>query len=290
MDKRKVCIIFNPGARGDKARLLEAELREFAGEMPIFASSEPSSIEALALEAVKNGYDHIIAAGGDGTVNAVVNGVAGMDVTLSILPLGTMNVFAYELGIRATQLRKCWEMIQAGQPKTVDLALASQRYFVQLAGVGLDALTVQETDWHMRKAIGPVSYVFAAAQVIGRPAPVLQLEFADGSEHSGSFVLIGNGRFYGGPIALFRDAKNDDGLLDVLVFRHQTYLDILRYLQGILIGTHVDLPDIEYRQTSWLRVLSNRVVPVELDGDVAGSTPLEFRIAREQLRVVGVGG
>jgi diacylglycerol kinase (ATP) len=290
MDKRKLCIIFNPGAKGKKALLQEAELRDLAGKAPILTGTEADLIQASAAAAVQNGYDHIIAAGGDGTVNAVVNGIAGADVTLGVLPMGTMNVFAYELGIRSNQLQKNWEMLQAGEPKTIDLALANQRYFVQLAGVGLDALTVQETNSLMRKTIGPVSYVFAAAQVIGRPAPMIRLQFADASECSGCFVLIGNGRFYGGPIALFREARNDDGLLDILVFKHQSYLDIFRYLQGILIGNHIEMPDIEYWQTPSLRILSDRGVPVELDGDVAGSTPLEFRIAREQLRVMAVAG
>jgi diacylglycerol kinase (ATP) len=288
MDKCKVCIIFNPGAKGGKALLQEAELRDLAGKAPILTGTEADTIQESAAAAVQNGYDHIIAAGGDGTVNAVVNGIAGADVTLSVLPMGTMNVFAYELGIRSNQLRKSWEMLQAGEPKTIDLARANQRYFIQLAGVGLDALTVQETNSLMRKTIGPVSYVFAAAQVIGRPAPMIRLQFADSSESSGCFVLIGNGRFYGGPIALFREAKNDDGLLDVLVFKHQSYLDIFRYLQGILIGNHIEMPDIECWQTPSLQILSDRAVPVELDGDVAGSTPLEFRIAREQLRVMAV--
>jgi diacylglycerol kinase (ATP) len=119
---------------------------------------------------------------------------------------------------------------------------------------------------------------------------MIRLQFADSSESSGCFVLIGNGRFYGGPIALFREAKNDDGLLDVLVFKHQSYLDIFRYLQGILIGNHIEMPDIECWQTSSLRILSDRAVPVELDGDVAGLTPVEFGIAREQLRVTAVPG
>jgi diacylglycerol kinase (ATP) len=288
MDKRKVCIIFNPGAKGEKAASQEAELRELVGETPILTGTEADIIQASAAAAVHTGYDQIITAGGDGTVNAVVNGIAGADVTLGVLPVGTMNVFAYELGIRSNQLRKSWEMLQGAEPKLVDLALANRRFFVQLAGVGLDAVTVQETNSLMRKTIGPVSYLFAAAQVIGRPAPMIRLQFADGSESSGCFVLIGNGRFYGGPIALFREAKNDDGLLDVLVFKHQSYLDIFRYLQGILIGNHIEMADIEYLQTPSLRVLSDRGVPVELDGDVAGSTPVEFRIAQKHLRVLAV--
>jgi diacylglycerol kinase (ATP) len=286
MDKRKVCIIFNPAARGGKAVSLQGELKELAGTIPIFGAAESNSIQELAAVLTKQGYDHIIAAGGDGTINGVINGIGSADVLLSVLPLGTMNVFAYELGIRSSQLKKCWEMIELGRPRTVDLALANQNYFVQLAGVGLDAMTVQGTDLQMRKTIGPVSYLLSAAKVIGGPAPTLLVRFEDGSETAGCFVLVGNGRFYGGHFSLFQDAKNDDGLLDLLIFKHQSYLDIFRYLQGVLIGNHTDLPDIEYRQVASAQVMSEQAVPLELDGDVSGSTPVHFQIAPRKLQVV----
>jgi diacylglycerol kinase (ATP) len=286
MDKRKLCIIFNPSARGGKAVSLHGELRELAGTAPIFPAAAADSIQELAASVIKQGYDHIVAAGGDGTVNGVINGIGMADVLLSVLPLGTMNVFAYELGIRSTQLKKCWEMIELGRPRAVDLVSANQNYFVQLAGVGLDAMTVQGTDLQMRKTIGPVSYLLSAAKVIGRPAPTLRLQFDDDSESAGCFVLIGNGRFYGGPFSLFQNARNDDGLLDVLIFKHQSYLDIFRYLQGVLIGNHTGMPDIEYRQVTSVQVVSDEPIPLELDGDVAGSTPVQFRIAPKKLQVV----
>jgi diacylglycerol kinase (ATP) len=286
MDKRKLCIIFNPAARGGKAVSLYAELKELAGTVPIFAATEADSIQELAAALAKQGYDHIIAAGGDGTVNGVINGTGTADVLLSVLPLGTMNVFAYELGMRSSQLKKCWETIQLGRTRTVDLVLANENHFVQLAGVGLDAMTVQATDLQMRKTIGPVSYLLSAAKVIGRPAPALRLQFEDNSESAGCFVLIGNGRFYGGPFTLFQNARNDDGLLDLLIFKHQSYLDIFRYLQGVLIGNHTDLPDIEYRQVRSVQVVSDEPIPLELDGDVAGSTPVQFQIAPRRLQVI----
>ena len=286
MDKRKVCIIFNPASRGGKALSLYAELKALAGDIPIFASAEMDLVTDLAASLVEQGYDHLIAAGGDGTVNGIINGAGTADLLLSVLPLGTMNVFAYELGIRSSQLKKCWELIWEGKPKTVDLVLANQTYFVQLAGVGLDALAVQATDLQMRKTIGPVSYLLSAAQIIGRPSPALRIQFEDGLESSGCFVLIGNGRFYGGPFSLFQNARNDDGLLDLMIFKHQSYLDIFRYLQGVLMGNHTDLPDIEYRQVRSARISSDEPIPLELDGDVTGATPVHFQIAPKRLRVI----
>jgi YegS/Rv2252/BmrU family lipid kinase len=284
MDKVKLAIIFNPAARGEKAGSLEEKVRSLT-EADTFLLSRSGETAALARELAQEGFSTIIVAGGDGTVNEVVNGIAGLDVSLGILPIGTMNILAYELGLPTTQLEQCWEIIQHGFTRSIDLAWANNQYFVQLAGVGLDALAVRETDLTIRKTIGPISYIFAAAQIIGRPAPRLEICFDERETMGGCFVLVGNGRFYGGPLAFFPNAKNDDGLLDVLVFKHQGYLDIIRYLQGVLAGNHADFADIEYRQIQSLRVISDRQVPVEIDGEVSFHTPVHFRVGPYQLRV-----
>jgi diacylglycerol kinase (ATP) len=285
MDKVKLAIIFNPAARGEKARSLEEKVRSLTGpDTPLFAS-RPGETAALARQLAQEGHSTIVAAGGDGTINEVVNGIAGLDVSLGILPTGTMNILACELGLPTTQLEQCWEIIQRGFTRSIDLAMANDQYFVQLAGIGLDALAVRETDLNMRKTIGPISYIFAAAQIIGRPAPRLEICFNERETMGGCFVLVGNGRFYGGPLSFFPKAKNDDGLLDVLVFKHQGYLDIIRYLQGVLIGNHADFADIEYRQIHSLRVISDRRIPVEVDGEVSFHTPVQFRVGPSKLRV-----
>src|SRR5260370_31744329 len=105
MDKRKVCIIFNPAARGGKALSLYAELKALAGDVPIFTSEEANAITELAASVVKQGYNHVIAAGGDGTVNGIINGTGIADVLLSVLPLRTLNCFSYELRIRSSLLK-----------------------------------------------------------------------------------------------------------------------------------------------------------------------------------------
>jgi diacylglycerol kinase (ATP) len=285
MDKVKLAIIFNPAARGEKARSLEEKVRSLTGpDTPLF-TSRPGETAALARQLAQEGHSTIVAAGGDGTINEVVNGIAGLDISLGILPTGTMNILAWELGLPTTQLEQCWEIIQSGFTRSIDLAMANDQYFVQLAGIGLDALALRETDLNMRKTIGPISYIFAAAQIIGRPAPRLEICFNERETMGGCFVLVGNGRFYGGPLSFFPNAKNDDGLLDVLVFKHQGYLDIIRYLQGVLIGNHADFADIEYRQIHSLRVISDRRVPVEIDGEVSFHTPVHFRVGRSKLRV-----
>jgi YegS/Rv2252/BmrU family lipid kinase len=281
----KILVILNPAARGERARSLRRAIQDLSADAIVRETRKPGDAEALAERGVEQGFPIIVAAGGDGTVNEVVNGIGQADVSFGVLPVGTMNVFALELGIPG-DLKKAWSVIEHGRTREIDLPMGNEEYFVQLAGVGLDAEVVRQTTPDFKKALGPVSYVVSLAQVVARKPPKLVAIDAEGREHSGSFVLVGNGRFYGGPWVLFRDAALDDGLLDVVVFKNQSHWDVMRYFQAIIFGNHHALPDVEYFQTARLRVAADEDVPVELDGEVAGFAPFEFGFAPRRLRVL----
>lgn len=279
----EILVILNPAARSERAKKTWKQIERFP-RCTLRTTSAPGDARAAAERAVGEGFTTIVAAGGDGTINEVVNGIAGADVALGILPVGTMNVFAAELGLPG-DLDEAWAVIRAGHTRKIDLVRANSRYFVQLAGVGLDAQVVQETSWNFKKNFGPLSYVISAAQIAARKPPRLVVE-ADGVGREGSFVLIGNGRYYGGPVAVFKDARIDDGKLDVLIFKNLGYLDIARYLGTIFMGKHTGLSDVEYFQTKKAVVRSEEDVPVEVDGEVAARLPVTFRISSRKLRVV----
>lgn len=238
------------------------------------------------MEGVAEGFDTIVAAGGDGTLNEVVNGIAGSQAVLGILPVGTMNVFATELGIPQGNVEKAWAVVERGNAVALDLPMAGGQYFIQLAGVGLDAEVVRQTSSDAKRVLGPLSYLLTLAQVASVKPPRVRAVAACGMVREGSFLLIGNGRLYGGPFPLFKRARLDDGLLDVVVFQNQSHWDVVRYFQAIAFGTHVDLPDVEYLQTPSLSVTSDGDVPVELDGEVAGVLPCEFRMSASRIRVL----
>ena len=279
----EILVILNPAARSARAKKTWKQIENFS-HCTLRTTAAPGDARAAAERAVEEGFTTIVAAGGDGTVNEVVNGIAGSDVALGILPVGTMNVFAAELGL-PSDLDEAWAIIRAGRTRKVDLVRANSRYFVQLAGVGLDAQVVEETSWNFKKNFGPLSYLISAAQIAARKPPRLLVE-ADGLEREGSFVLIGNGRYYGGPVAFFKDARNDDGLLDVLIFKNLGYLDIVRYLGTVIVGKHTGLSDVEYFQTKKATVRSAQEVPVEVDGEAVMRLPVTFRISSRKLRVV----
>jgi diacylglycerol kinase (ATP) len=279
-------IILNPAADSERALRKQARVESLARDCVICATTYTGEAEAMARRGVAEGFEKIVAAGGDGTVNEVVNGLAGTNAMLGLLPIGTMNVFATELGLPVNNLELCWEIVNGDSIRAVDLPKANQKFFVQLAGVGLDAQVVKETSSNLKKNFGPLSYLISAVQIAARRPPKLFIQSEDASIDEGSFVLVGNGRLYGGPFPFFKHAALDDGLLDVIVFKRLGYLEIIKYLQDVIFSSEIRVPEIEYFQTRQLRVESDQSVPVELDGELVGNCPVEFSVRDRSLRVL----
>lgn len=260
-------------------------LSDLCQEADIWATTGPGDASILSRRAVDQGYSIIVAAGGDGTINEVVNGIAESSAILGILPAGTINVFASELGI-PHNLEAAWEIILEGNVRSIDLPSCNGHHFVQLAGAGLDAQVVEETPWASKKKFGPLSYFMTLMQIASRPSPKIQLTTDTGATYEGSFLLVGNGRYYGGPLKVFKRAHLQDGLLDVCLFRKTDHGSLLRYSQEILFGTHVNDPEITYFQCRTLRAESDQSVPVEVDGELYGHLPCEFRMEPQKLKVL----
>jgi YegS/Rv2252/BmrU family lipid kinase len=285
-DKRGTLIILNPAADSERAQRKQARVESLARDCTVCATTYTGEAETMARRGVAEGFDKIVAAGGDGTINEVVNGLAGTGARLGLLPIGTMNVFATELGLPVHDLELCWDIVRGETTRAVDLPKANQKFFVQLAGVGLDAQVVKETSSQLKRSFGPLSYVISAFQIAARKPPRLFIQSEDASIDEGSFVLIGNGRLYGGPFPFFKHASLDDGLLDVIVFKRLGYLEIIKYLQDVVFSSDIRVPEVEYFQTKRLRVESDEPVPVEVDGELVANCPVEFSIHEHSLRVL----
>jgi YegS/Rv2252/BmrU family lipid kinase len=285
---RKSFVIFNPAARGEKSQRLRSFLAARAGkDVTLAPTTCAGDGTRLAREGVAQGYELIVAAGGDGTLNEVVNGIGPSGVPLGVLPLGTVNVCARELRI-PLQLERAWDLLRTGKPRTLDLPCAEaggkRRYFVQLAGLGFDARVVRAASWELKKKLGPLSYVIAGLQALNQPHPPLEIVTTDGQRRQGVAAFIGNGRFYGGSFRLFPHARYDDGLLDVCLFPTTRYRDLLRYGYGVLRATHHRLTGVEYFQAAAFHCAGP--VPFELDGEDAGDGPVSFTIVRGGLQLL----
>ena len=216
-----------------------------------------------------------------------------MKARLGVIPLGTVNVFAKELGI-PTRLARAWQVIQAGHERLVDVPFAEfinlqgateRRHFAQLAGAGLDARAIELVSWELKKKLGVFAYVVAGLKA-WREKPSAILAEADGRRANGSLVLIGNGRFYGGKLPFFPNAQPDDGKFDVVVFPKVTVGTVLRWTWSAATGSNAASRGATSWQTESLRLTSVAGVPFELEGDLVGRLPVKVGILPRALRIL----
>ena len=284
------CVIFNPAARGDRARKFQAELAARSSECTLCPTPRAGAAQSLASEAVAKGCRLIVAAGGDGTLNEVVNGVAEHplllpQVRVGLLPLGTVNVFAKELGI-PSQSASAWKVIHEGKTRQLDLGLAQwgsgHRYFIQLAGAGLDSRAIAAVDAELKRRLGALAYVAAGLRAFASEQIPLQVTW-NGGEERGELVLIGNGRYYGGRFRLFPDAQMNDGLLDVCVFRRVNWSLLVRAGWGLFNHSIARQRGVRYFQTADLQISTAGDLFFELEGENVAPLPARFSIVPQKI-------
>lgn len=293
----RVCVIFNPTARGDKAWRFREALGTWASDCALMPTPAPGAATTLAIASVRDGYDTIVAAGGDGTVSEVVAGMAAapgglQQARLGVIPLGTMNVFARELGL-PLRAGDAWRALRHGQDRRIDLPWVEsgsgserkRRPFAQLAGAGLDSRAIAMVDWGWKRRLGPLAYVQAGLKALRGSQPPLHVR-TDQRLYHGELVLIGNGSRYGGETPMFPGARMTDGLLDVRVFPRANVGLILRFGWSWLLRRPMAQTSATSFQAACFEVTSEIEVPVEVDGDNVGFLPARFGVDPGALRVL----
>jgi diacylglycerol kinase (ATP) len=293
----RTCIIFNPAARGEKARRFRRHLDEIGGQTTLKLTTAPGDARRLAAEAVVEDFEIVVAAGGDGTVNEVLNGLGDAPdgfkrARLGVLPLGTVNVFARELGL-PLKLMAAWASIRRARETQIDLpqvqftsnGTPQTRYFAQLAGAGLDARAIELVDWELKKRIGPLAYVMAGLHaLLGNPSKITA-EAGDQTA-TGGLVLVGNGRLYGGPFRIFPQADLRDGLLDLCVFPRVNWLTLARCGPQLLLRGNLPAAAVKVFQAKTITLTSPSLTPMEADGELIGNLPAILSVGSSRLRVI----
>jgi YegS/Rv2252/BmrU family lipid kinase len=274
--------ILNPRSGHGKSEklipLIRAHFRENKVPFDLHVTTCPDEARKVASE-VKKKYPIVIAGGGDGTVNEVVNGIAGSDSALGLLPLGSGNDFAKALAY-PRKLNECLQVLTKQQVKSIDLGSIevinsglerTNKHFVNFAGIGLDAEVANEAGkifW----ARGLTKYAIAAMKVLLRykaeSSTVNSLEFESEGRHL--LISIGNGKSSGGGFYLTPQALLDDGWFDVCMAKNLSTPEILRIFPFVLIGKHARFQKINMKRTKKLVVKSRTNLPVHVDGEVIG--------------------
>ena len=293
----RMVVIFNPAARGEKSARFRRQLTGLGQACTLRPTTGPGAARTLAAAAVREGYDTIVAAGGDGTLNEALNGLGEVPdgfarARLGFLPLGTVNVFAREIGL-PLNFDAAWKVLAARREKLIDLPQAEfqnqgrteRRHFIQLAGAGFDARAVETVSWELKKKIGGLAYGVAGLRLLGKPQPLIRAT-AGAQTATGELVLLGNGRFYGGSYNVFPTASLTNGLLDVSVFPKMGFTALLRAIGGVLSGDVRKACGALALQGPRIELRSDAPTPFEVDGELAGHLPAIITIQPRKLRVI----
>jgi len=289
---RHLMAIFNShsgggGYRRDLPLILDS-LRGLGYDVEERETAGVGDATRLAREAVEQGLDLVCAIGGDGTVNETINGLAGAQVPLAIVPTGTVNVLAMELGI-PLEPPDAVKLLEVGTVSWIDLGLAGDRYFALMAGVGMDAAVVASLNPVLKKAFKEAAFaVQGLANYLTKEEPLIRVTTAERTVE-GYFAVFGNSSNYGGGFGITPLADMRDGLLDVCVLKDKSFLSTIWYWSAALINAHIKHPKVEYFRTEAAEIVTveeGKEVLVQTDGEVAGKLPLTCRVVPRSLRVV----
>lgn len=301
---KRALLIYNPnaGAAGTspflvplgpqptQAETIEEVLRAWrAAGWTITAqgTNGPDHATILARAAAMRNYEVVIAFGGDGTVNEVVNGLAGSTTALAALPSGTVNVWVRELGLPIQPLAAA-QLLLEGTIRPVDLGRAGERYFLMMAGIGIDAAVTSEVRSEEKRRLGALAYVLRILSLAGRYRGTRTTLTLDGRRIKGRLlqVVVGNSRLYAGVFKVTHHAVIDDGLLDVCVIKGDHLYSLPRHAISILLRRHTLNPEIDYYRGRNIAIESTTPLPVQVDGEAIGYTPMTFEVVPGGLRVL----
>ncbi|HSM54745.1 MAG TPA: diacylglycerol kinase family protein [Candidatus Sulfomarinibacteraceae bacterium] len=253
---------------------------------------------ALARQAAAEGRRLALAAGGDGTLGEVANGLAGSETIMGPLPTGTGNSFGKELRMPRPNLIdhhalvEAAELLAAGRVHRMDLGRFEKgKYWMLWTGTGVDSFVVEQIEPRskMSKRLGPVGYVAQALSVVPGFPPMEAVVEVDGECYEGVFLLVvvsNCRRFAGGEVLLNPEAVLDDGQFEVFMFRGHGVSRTFHYLWEVWRGQHVENPDIVVARGSHVSVSTAEEMPVHTDGDPAGHTPFVCHVAPGALRLL----
>lgn len=288
----KICIILNSRA-GEANKLFH--LRALEDIVDFFSRKDisitikttihPGDGIGLTRESLVEDYTHIIACGGDGTINEVVNGLAGSRGVLGIIPMGTENVMAKAMGIPLDVPGACRHFLESGEKK-MDLGSANGRHFLMMSGIGLDAKVISEMEPEAKKMMGSLAFIFKGAAALffdeNKPRFKTKIRLLDkGKEYdyTSFMVIVGNLANYSGTVKIALNAEPTDGKLDIIVFPYSEDPGKTAYhILQTFMEAHLESGEIPYFTSGDLEITTDPPVGFQVDGELIGKTPVRYMV------------
>jgi diacylglycerol kinase (ATP) len=299
MSEKAVVFLVNPASDNGATGKRWPELAHRAARLGLTGetlfSERPGHLIELARSAVDGGATLVVAVGGDGTLNEVVNGIAGRDVDLATIPLGTGMDFGRTYGI-PTKFEDAVRLALDGAPRTIDAGRVSyrtwggedaERWFANVGSVGMSGAVAQRANGMSKALGGKATFFYALTRVFLEWENTDVTVRFDGEERHGKMhdVIVANGVWHGGGMMLAPDARPDDGVFDVIMIGDVGKVDFLTTAPKLYKGRHVGHPKIEVVRTARVEVDAAERLPIELEGEQVGTTPATFEVVPGALRV-----
>ena len=283
-------LIVNPVSGTDSAPdllpLLNERLRERFGDVDIVMTVRRGDAARLAEAAAREGYERLFVAGGDGTLNEALNGVAAVEgalsrVTFGVVPLGTGNDFAGALGLPEDDIEEAVEVLASGRTVAVDVGVLNERFFVNVSAGGFIAEVSDAVNPQLKTLTGKFAYIIGGAQVLMDYEQVgarVSVDGGPGRRTELEMFAVCNSRLVGGGRLIAPHAIIDDGLLDVCLVNDMSTLEFLGLLTSVAGGDHIEDERVEYFRARELDIRFDRTVKVNTDGEVLETDRCRYRL------------
>jgi diacylglycerol kinase (ATP) len=296
MSTRKVTLLSNPKTGRYSSRRvrpiqeLASQLESAGITVDLMLTSGPGDAADLAARAACNGSSDVIVAGGDGTINEAIQGLAGTNARLGILPRGTANVLARELGLPLDD-QQAVAVAAQGKSRKIYLGVAineatnDKRHFVLMAGIGLDASVVKRVQPSLKKRIGKGAFWISGLSHLANWNPLPFTLEINGDKYTATFATIGKAAKYGGDLAITPGARLDQPKFEVCIIETSSRMRYLRLLSHAMRnGMPRDKPEVCF--VNAVSVKSYGDAAVQIDGELIGQLPMRFEIAPHSLEVI----
>lgn len=288
--RQHISVIFNPTAGGRRHRRLQAVIALLQGSgcvVTLHPTTGQGDAESLARE-VKGG-DVIVAAGGDGTINEVVNGLVGRDTPLALLPMGTANVVAAEIGLSVAP-QQIAETILRGPTQKICLGRvggrANGRVFIAMVGAGHDARVVAGVNLGLKRLLGKGAYLVEAIRQLIQGGDYLLDVTVDGVDYRAASVIVANGRYYAGRYVLDPSAKITQPVLHVCLFERPGRWNLVRYSAALFSNRIASLSGFRVVTGTRASISGKTGEPVQVDGDVLACLPANIEVVPNAIKLV----
>lgn len=260
-------------------------LREHGCAVDLRETKASGDAERFAAEADPTAFDVVVAAGGDGTVNETINGLARSGLPLGLIPLGTANVLATEIGLRTdpASLARC---VALGRPRPVTLGVANGRRFILMAGAGFDAHVVAGVSVPMKRRLGKGAYVLSTLrQLLVFTFPSYEVLIDNTAQHAAS-VIVANGRYYGGRFVCAPDASLESATLRVCLFERSGRRATIGYALAMFTGRLPKLSSFRVIEARRIEIRGRPGEPLQGDGDIIGELDVAIEVLPNALDLI----